>query len=383
MEKFEIKTSVRFGEGALECLREIEGNKIFIVTDPFMVKSGMIEMVTRHLTGKQYKVFDEVEPDPSVELVTRGVKALLEFEPDAAVALGGGSAIDEAKAILHFAGRMGKLPPISLTAIPTTSGTGSEVTSFAVITDRDKGVKYPLVDESLLPKQAILDVDLVKTLPQAVVADTGMDVLTHALEAYVSVRANAFTDAFAEKAVVTVFKYLIRSYKNGDDREARERMHDASCMAGLAFDRTSLGLNHAIAHNIGGKLGVPHGRTNAVLLPYVIEFNAELGDFEKKEFNRAAEKYAALAELVGAGGGNVRAGVKNLIRLIRRIQVRMKMPGSFKECGILPDKYREAEDAIARGALLDQCIATNPRAVTKEDVVEILKKTYHGQHQSS
>lgn len=383
MEKFEIKTSIRFGEGALESLREIEGNKIFIVTDPFMVKSGMIEMVTRHLAGKQYKVFDEVEPDPSVELVTKGVKELLEFEPDAAVALGGGSAIDEAKAILHFAGRMGKLPRIGLTAIPTTSGTGSEVTSFAVITDRDKGVKYPLVDASLLPECAILDVDLVKTVPQSVVADTGMDVLTHALEAYVSVRANAFTDALAEKAVVTVFKYLVRSFKDGDDREAREQMHDASCMAGLAFDRTSLGLNHAIAHNIGGKLGVPHGRTNAILLPYVIEFNAELGDFGKKEFNRAAEKYAVLAELVGVGSGNVRAGVKNLIRLIRRMQAQMKMPGSFKECGIIPDKYREAEDDIAKGALLDQCIVTNPRAVTKEDVVEILKKTYHGQHQSS
>ncbi|MDC7288294.1 iron-containing alcohol dehydrogenase [Blautia schinkii] len=383
MEKFEIKTSIRFGEGALESLREIEGNKIFIVTDPFMVKSGMIEMVTRHLAGKQYKVFDEVEPDPSVELVTKGVKELLEFEPDAAVALGGGSAIDEAKAILHFAGRMGKLPRIGLTAIPTTSGTGSEVTSFAVITDRDKGVKYPLVDASLLPECAILDVDLVKTVPQSVVADTGMDVLTHALEAYVSVRANAFTDALAEKAVVTVFKYLVRSFKDGDDREAREQMHDASCMAGLAFDRTSLGLNHAIAHNIGGKLGVPHGRTNAILLPYVIEFNAELGDFGKKEFNRAAEKYAVLAELVGVGSGNVRAGVKNLIRLIRRMQAQMKMPGSFKECGIIPDKYREAEDDIAKGALLDQCIVTNPRVVTKEDVVEILKKTYHGQHQSS
>lgn len=383
MENFEISTSIRFGQGALECLHEIEGNKIFIVTDPFMVKSGMIELVTRHLTGKQYKIFDEVEPDPSVELVTKGVKELLEFGPDAAVALGGGSAIDEAKAILHFAGRMEKLPRIGLTAIPTTSGTGSEVTSFAVITDREKGVKYPLVDASLLPERAILDVELVKSVPQSIVADTGMDVLTHALEAYVSVRANAFTDALAEKAAVMVFRYLVRSFKDGDDREARERMHDASCMAGLAFDRTSLGLNHAIAHNIGGKLGVPHGRTNAVLLPYVIEFNAELGEFGKKEFNRAAQKYAELAELAGVGGGNVRSGVKNLIRLIRRMQAQMKMPGSFKECGIIPDRYKEAEDDIARGALLDQCLVTNPRAVTKEDVVEILKKTYHGQHQSA
>ncbi|MDO4274672.1 MAG: 1-propanol dehydrogenase PduQ [Eubacteriales bacterium] len=376
MDKFEVKTSIHFGAGALKCLEEIQGRKIFIVTDPFMVKSKMTDRVTEHLKNKEYLIFDQVEPDPSLELVTKGVKALMEFEPDGMIALGGGSAIDEAKAILHFARRMGGTPDIELTAVPTTSGTGSEVTSFAVITDRQKGVKYPLVDDSLLPGTAVLDPELVKSVPAAVTADTGMDVLTHALEAYVSVRANAFTDALAEKAAVTVFKYLVRSWKDGNDLEAREQMHYASCMAGLAFDRTSLGVNHAIAHNIGGKLKVPHGRANAVLLPYVIEFNAQLGDYSQKEYKLPAHKYAAVAELAGIGGGNVRAGVKNLVRQIQKMQSQMKMPASFRECGIKPEEYRLAETNIAEGALLDKCIATNPRTVAAEDVLEILKKAY-------
>lgn len=376
MDKFELRSSIYFGTGALKCLEEIHGEKIFIVTDPFMVKSKMTDCVTKHLKSKEYLIFDQVEPDPSLELVTKGVKALMEFGPDAVIALGGGSAIDEAKAVLHFARRMGNLSHVELTAIPTTSGTGSEVTSFAVITDRQKGVKYPLVDDSLLPGTAILDPELVTSVPAAVTADTGMDVLTHALEAYVSVKANAFTDALAEKAVITVFRYLFRSWKDGNDLEARERMHYASCMAGLAFDRTSLGLNHAVAHNVGGKLKVPHGRANAVLLPYVIEFNAQLLDYSQKEFKIPAQKYAALAELAGIGGGNVRAGVKNLIRHIQKLQSQMKMPVSFKECGVKPEEYQLTEEAVAQGALLDKCMATNPRTVTKQDVLEILKKAY-------
>lgn len=377
MEKFEVKTTIRFGAGALDSLEMIKGKRIFIVADPFLKKAGMTELVTKHLKDREYMIFDKVEPDPSLELVTEGVKAVLEFAPDGMIALGGGSAIDEAKAILHFSRKMEKLPKIELTAIPTTSGTGSEVTSFAVITDRQKGVKYPLVDEALLPEQAILDGRLVKTLPPSVIADTGMDVLTHALEAYVSVKADLFTDALAEKAAVTVLRELVLSYEGKSD-ESREHMHYASCMAGLAFDRASLGMNHAIAHNIGGKLKVPHGRTNAVLLPFVIEYNAQLGAYDQKEYCTAARKYAAIAELAGIGGGNIRSGVKNLIRQIRKMQTQMKMPGSFKECGILPENYHLEEAAIAEGALLDACILTNPRAVTRQDILSILKKAYTG-----
>lgn len=205
-----------------------------------------------------------------------------------------------------------------------------------------------------------------------------MDVLTHALEAYVSTKANAFTDALAEKAAVTVLRYLVRSYTNPEDARAREEMHNASCMAGLAFDKTSLGVNHAIAHNIGGKFKVPHGRTNAVLLPYVVEFNADMTEFNPREYTPAAEKYAAIAQLAGFGGGNVRAGVKNLIREIRKMQEQLKMPAGLKDCGVLPEEYQKQKDAVAQGALSDACIRTNPRKVSREDILEILKRVYQG-----
>lgn len=286
MEEFGIKTSIHFGKNALEYLKKLQGTRIFIVTDPFMVESGLVENITRYLEKDRCTIFSNVVPDPPLELVTEGVREVIKNKPDTLIALGGGSAIDEAKAIMHFSRQIGNLPHMEFIAVPTTSGTGSEVTSFAVITDREKGIKYPLVDQSLLPDTAILDASLVKSVPKSVVADTGMDVLTHALEAYVSTKANAFTDALAEKAAVTVLRYLIHSYSNQEDSRAREEMHNASCMAGLAFDRTSLGVNHAIAHNIGGKFKVPHGRTNAVLLPYVIEFNADMREFNPRKYTR-------------------------------------------------------------------------------------------------
>lgn len=378
MEEFGIKTSIYFGKNALEYLKKLQGAGIFIVTDPFMVESGLVERITGYLEKDRCTIFSNVVPDPPLELVIEGVKEVIKHRPDTLIALGGGSAIDEAKAIMHFSRQIGNLPDMEFIAVPTTSGTGSEVTSFAVITDREKGIKYPLVDQSLLPDTAILDASLVKSVPKTVVADTGMDVLTHALEAYVSIKANAFTDALAEKAAVTVLRYLIRSYTSQEDFRAREEMHNASCMAGLAFDRTSLGVNHAIAHNIGGKFKVPHGRTNAVLLPYVVEFNADMKEFNPRAYTRAAEKYAAIAQLAGIGGGNVRAGVKNLVREIRKMQEQMKMPFGFKDCGILPEEYQKQKDAVAQGALADACIRTNPREVSREDILELLKRAYQG-----
>ncbi|MDO5425555.1 MAG: 1-propanol dehydrogenase PduQ [Eubacteriales bacterium] len=376
METFQIKPTVYFGNGALGCLREICGGRVFLVTDPFMVKSGLSGLVTEKLSGREYKIFDQVVPDPPLALVAQGVSELLEFQPDTVVALGGGSAIDEAKAILFFAGKTGRLGKVFLVAVPTTSGTGSEVTAFAVITDKEKGVKYPLVDEEMLPDAAVLDVELVKTLPFSVAADTGMDVLTHAIEAYVSTKANGFTDALAQAAVAAVLKYLVRSCKDPEDLEARERMHEASCLAGMAFNQASLGLNHAIAHNIGGRFGVPHGRANAVLLPHVIAFNAQLGDFGQRDFSRAAKKYAELADFIGIGGGTVRAGVKNLVREIRKLERELKMPGNFRECGIGAEEFEREIEAVAAGALEDRCLETNPRSAGKEDILEILRKSY-------
>lgn len=372
MKTFEVKTKIVFGENALGYISELKGKKVFIVTDPFMVKSGMIERITSHLTSGNYQVFSDVVPDPPMELVVQGVSLVTEYKPDAVVALGGGSAIDAAKAIMSFSKKAANLPDMQFIAIPTTSGTGSEVTNFAVITDKQKGVKYPLVSNDLLPNVAILEPELVKSLPSTIIADTGMDVLTHAVEAYVSTAATDFSDALAEKAVVLVFDYLLRSYRSSEDMEAKEKMHSASCLAGMAFNEASLGINHAIAHNIGGKLHIPHGRTNAILLPHVIEYNSNMEGYNPRTYTLAAKKYAKLTKLCGIQGATTRTLVKGFIAEIVRMQHEMKMPRSFRQCGIKEEEYNEAKKSIAEGALADACIDTNPRETTISDVLEIL-----------
>ena len=374
MEEFFSKTKICFGREALQYLTLISSVRSFIVADPFLVESGMIKQITGYFKEDQYRIFSNVVPDPPLELVVEGIKAVEEYAPDHIIAVGGGSAIDEAKAIMHFSQKMGKGKRMTFVAIPTTSGTGSEVTSFAVITDKGKGIKYPLVDEGLRPDVAILDPALVKSVPPSIVADTGMDVLTHALEAYVSTKANAFTDALAEKSALMVLKYLVRSYENKEDMEAKAMMHYASCLAGIAFDAASLGLNHAIAHNIGGKFHVPHGRTNAILLPYVLEFNAQLTDYQQKEFSLAAEKYAALASMAGLGGMNIRTAVMNLIHQIKKMQRQMKMPVTFRECGISTTDYHKESESVIVGAMADSCIRTNPRDTSRQEIGAILKR---------
>lgn len=378
MEEFFNKTRICFGKDALQYLKQYASLRCLLVADPFLVESDMIKQITGHLQEENYRIFDHVVPDPPVELVIEGVKAIKEYEPDIMIAVGGGSAIDEAKAMAYFARRMSAEAHtnkrLTFIAIPTTSGTGSEVTSFAVITDTQKGIKYPLVSEELKPDVAILDVELVRSLPPSIVADTGMDVLTHALEAYVSTKANEFTDALAQKAVLLVFRYLVASYEGKESTEARAMMHYASCLAGLAFDGASLGLNHAIAHNIGARFHLPHGRTNAVLLPFVVEYNAQLLNYQQKEFSKAAEKYAALSLMTGLGGTNIRAAVKNLIHQIQKMQKQLKMPVTFRDCGISVTEYRKEEEMIIAGALLDSCILTNPRKTGESDIHTILKR---------
>lgn len=374
MNTFEIKTIIKFGKDSLEYLKNYSEQKVFIVTDPFMVKSGMIKRVTKYLQENFYQVFDEVVPDPPIELIVEGVALVNAYQPDVVIALGGGSAIDAAKAILHFSKMIGNLENKYLIAIPTTSGTGSEVTSFAVVTNKEKGVKYPLVSNELLPNTAILDCELVKSVPPNIVADTGMDVLTHAIEAYVSTSANDFTDAFSEKAVSLVFQYLKRSYSNTDDLEAKEKMHNASCIAGIAFNEASLGLNHAIAHTIGGKLHIPHGRINAILLPHIIEFNAAIEGYNPADYSRAAKKYADLSKLAGFQGGNTRTLVKNLVHEITKLMKELNMPVTLKECNITLQEFNKVKEEIAEGALQDICMHTNPRNVTKSDILKLLEK---------
>ncbi|MEH6848364.1 Alcohol dehydrogenase, class IV [Bacillus sp. 491mf] len=377
MDRVSFKTDIYMGKGALNRLKEFNDRRIFIVTDPFMVQSGMIEHIEKNLNDSNtYIIFSNIVPDPPIEVVVDGIKELSTFNADLMIALGGGSAIDAAKAMKDFSRQIVKKEEIPFIAIPTTSGTGSEVTAFSVITDKQKNVKYPIVSDAIIPEEAILDPELVVSVPNFVTADTGMDVLTHAIEAYVSTKANDISDALAEKAIRLVFNYLVKAYKDGNDLEAREKMHNASCLAGMAFNTTSLGLNHGIAHIAGAKFKIPHGRMNTLLLPFVIEYNAELKGFIGGEYSVAATRYAAIAKLLGLSASNPRVGVRSLVNAIKNMQKQLNMPLTLKECGIDNKKLAEVRDEIAIGALQDGCTVTNPRIPTKDDVKEILNKMY-------
>ncbi|CEH34059.1 1-propanol dehydrogenase PduQ [Romboutsia lituseburensis] len=374
MHSFEIKTKIKFGEGSLKALQEIQNKKILIITDPFMVESKAIDKILVNLKEGSYEVFSDIVPDPPIETVVSGIEVFKEVNPDVLIALGGGSAIDASKAIMDFSKKILKTNDIEFIAIPTTSGTGSEVTSFSVITDKQKGTKYPLVSDDLLPNVAILDPELVKTVPNFITADTGMDVLTHAIEAYVSTEANDFSDALAEKAIKLVFKYLSRAYKDGNDIEAREKMHNASCLAGMAFNQTSLGINHSIAHVLGGKFHVPHGRTNSILLPHVIEYNADIVGYTNTKYSMAANKYAQISMLLGLNTSNVRMGVKNLVNEIKKLQREMNMVTNLSQCKVNIYDLSSVENEIAILAINDGCTKTNPRVPTEKDIIDILNK---------
>lgn len=372
MQDFKIKTQIYFGKGALSKLKEIGNKKVFIVTDPFMIKSGMINRVAENLIKEKTSIFSEVVPDPPIELIAKGIEELKKSRPEVIIALGGGSSIDAAKAIMDFAKRVTDIEDIEFIAIPTTSGTGSEVTSFAVITDREKGVKYPLVSDGLLPNVAILDPELVKSVPDFITADTGIDVITHALEAYVSTKATDFSDALAEKALALAFENLLNVYKNGDDMVSREKMHNASCLAGIAFNSASLGINHSIAHIIGAKFHVPHGRANGLLLPYVIRFNAEILGYGNGEYSLAAKKYSKISRLLGFLSPNPRIGVTSLINEIKKLQKAMNMPTTLKDCNVEPKDVDDFKNEMAVIALKDSCTETNPKALNEEDIIRII-----------
>jgi len=330
-----------------------------------------------------------------------------EFNPDVIIALGGGSAIDAAKGMWLFyehpeatfdglkqkfmdiRKRVVKFPNLGekakFVAIPTTSGTGSEVTAFAVITDRKNGnVKYPLADYALRPTVAIIDPQFVMSLPKGATADTGMDVLTHAIEAYVSNMANDYTDGLALQAIDMVFEYLKRAYDNGaEDKLAREKMHNASCIAGMAFTNAFLGLNHSMAHKLGGEYHIPHGRANAILLPYVIEYNSKKPNkfvaFPKYEEFIADEKFAKIAKIIGEGGASKEESIKNLINKIKQLMKDLNMPASIKECGVDENLFMSKLDELSEKAHDDQCTGANPKYPLVEEIKEIYKKAYYGE----
>ncbi len=381
MKSFDIKTKIYFGDNAMERVRDLPYKKIMIVTDKFFSGSSLLRIVTQPLseTHKEFRVFNEVVPDPPVDKIVVGVKAVLEYQPDCLIAVGGGSVIDSAKAIREFAVRMHGTAKIALVAIPTTSGTGSEVTAFSVITDPVHQVKYPLVSESMLPDEAILDEELVKSVPPNVTADTGMDVLTHAIEAYTSINNNEFSAALAEKAIEICGAFLLRAYLDGNDWHARRKMHVASCLAGLAFNSASLGLNHGMAHQLGANFHIPHGRANAMLLPHIIEFNSGINIHSRsqKQYPKQVEKYESIARLLGLQNFNTITTVRALVNWIQFMNKEMNIPLSVSQMGNVSEmEYRSKIPQMADAALADACTATNPKVPTKADVMRIYEELW-------
>lgn len=349
MDTFWLRPKLYFGDDPMSALSALAGKRVLIVTDAFLASSGLLDRVKARLTGA-VEVFDRVEPDPSLRLVAQGVAVLRAFAPDAVVAFGGGSPMDCAKGMCWFAETH---PP--LWCVPTTAGTGSEVTSFAVLTDTDKGVKYPLVEDALLPDAAILDPALLDGVPPHVTADTGMDVLTHAAEAYVATGANHFTDALAEKAFTLAYRRLPDAYKG--DRGAKADMLLASCLAGMSFNAAGLGVCHSMAHALGGRFHAPHGRLNALLLPHVVNFNSVDA--------RAGEKYAHLAKLCGLAA-NPRALSAALVRLRGALKIgKVDIPTAG---------LKAALPALTAAALADVCLPGNPRTVTAADLEGMMKE---------
>lgn len=382
MKEFHINTEIFFGEGALDRLEQLNYPSVLILTDPFIVNSGICALITSRLERAHiaYDLFTDVVPDPPVDKVISGVAVALSKKHPCIIAVGGGSAIDTAKAVRKFATQMDPDYKPYLIAIPTTSGTGSEVTCFAVISNPAEERKYPLAEEELLPDEAILDEVLVKSVPASVTADTGMDVMTHAIEAYVSTNNNEFSGALAEKAVEITGQFLIRSFASNEDTHARRKMHIASCLAGLAFNSASLGLNHGMAHQLGAHFHIPHGRANAILLPHIIEYNSgiRLTDRTQRDYPSCVRKYCNLARILGCSSMNEITTIRSMISYINFMNSEMGIPSRVSEAcpNLTKEEYEAQIDAMADAALRDGCTVTNPRIPTKAEIMEIYKKLW-------
>ena len=355
MERFECKTKIISGPGAVASLAELGCKRLMLVTDPYFAKNGTAQRIAGIVGAEETEVFDRVAPDPTVELAAEGTARVRSFAPDVLIALGGGSAMDCAKAMAYFSGRK-----LTFVAIPTTSGSGSEVTDFAILTHNK--VKHPLVDARLRPDMAVLDSDLLAQLPPSLVADAGFDVLSHALEAYVAKEAGAVTDALARDAFCCCYASLPASFAGRV--EVRQQIHMAATMAGMAFTQAGLGLCHALSHSLGGVFHVPHGRLNAILLPAVISTNAHV----------AAGKYARLARAAGLGGSADTVAVRNLRSGLIRLRSDLKLPGTLSAAGVTPQMLWSNMDDIVRSVLADPCCATNPLTVEDFMIRRILEE---------
>lgn len=388
MMRFTLPRDLYYGKGALEQLKNLDGKKAMLVLGGgSMKKFGFVDKVVAYLkeAGIETQLFENVEPDPSVETVMKGAAAMREFEPDWIISMGGGSPIDAAKAMWVFYEYPETtfeeiIQPFSFPtlrkkakflAIPSTSGTATEVTAFSVITDYEKGIKYPLADFNITPDVAIVDPELAETMPQKLTAHTGMDALTHAIEAYVSTLNSPFTDPLALKAIHMVFDYLPASYNK--DMEAREQMHYAQCLAGMAFSNALLGIVHSMAHKTGAAFStghIPHGCANAIYLPYVIKYNA------KDE--TALKRYAEIARSVDLEGNSDEELMQALCAKIDAYNVELNIPKTLKEFGIKEEEFKEKVAEIAKNAVGDACTGSNPRSITPEQMEKLLTCTYYG-----
>ena len=388
MMRFTLPRDMYYGKGALEDLKNLSGKKAIVVSGgSSMRKGGFLDQIEGYLkeAGMEVRFFEGVEPDPSVETVMKGAEAMRAFEPDWIVAMGGGSPIDAAKAMWAFY----EYPDVTFedlcipfnfpelrqkakfAAIPSTSGTATEVTAFSVITNYQTGVKYPLADFNITPDVAIVDPDLVAGLPVKQVAYTGMDALTHAIEAYVSTLNGPFTDPLALQAIEMVLDNLPASYNC--DMDAREQMHYAQCLAGMAFSNALLGIVHSMAHKTGAAFStghIPHGCANAIYLPYVIKYNAK--------DPVAAKRYAEVARRMGLPGASEKALINSLVEKIDDFNVKLNIPKTLKDFGIEENEFKEKVAKIAELAVGDACTGSNPRAIDPATMEKLFTCTYYG-----
>ncbi|EOU1713262.1 butanol dehydrogenase [Clostridium perfringens] len=383
MARFTLPRDIYHGKDSLEVLKSLEGKKAFIVIGGGSMKRfGFLDKVLSYLkeANMETKVFEGVEPDPSVETVMKGAKEMEEFNPDWIVSIGGGSPIDAAKAMWIFyeypdftfekAIVPFGLPKLrrkaKFVAIPSTSGTATEVTAFSVITDYKAKIKYPLADFEITPDIAIVDPSLAETMPEKLVAHTGMDALTHAIEAYTASLRSNFTDPLALKAIEMVNMHLVNSYKG--DMEARGEMHEAQCLAGMAFSNALLGIVHSMAHKVGAVFHIPHGCANAIFLPYVIKYNRKACE----------DRYANIARHIGLKGESERELTDALIDLINKFNKELNIPSSMKEYGIEENDFKANLKFIAHNAVLDPCTGSNPREIDDETMEKLYTCAYYG-----
>ncbi|WP_027308666.1 iron-containing alcohol dehydrogenase [Caloramator sp. ALD01] len=383
MARFTLPRDIYFGKNSLEELKNLKGKKaVIVVGGGSMKKFGFLDKIEAYLheAGLETKLIEGVEPDPSVETVMKGAEIMREFEPDWIVAVGGGSPIDAAKAMWIFyeypdftfeqAVVPFGLPELRnkarFVAIPSTSGTATEVTAFSVITDYKAKIKYPLADFNITPDIAIVDPELAQTMPKSLTAHTGMDALTHAVEAYVASQKSPFSDPLAMHAIVMIKDNLVKSF-NGD-KEAREQMHYAQCLAGMAFSNALLGITHSIAHKTGAVFHIPHGCANAIYLPYVIQFNSK----------ECKDRYAQIAKTLKLSGNNEDELVNALVEMIRELNRSMDIPLSLKGYGVSEEDFRANVKSIAHNAVLDACTGSNPRPIDDATMEKVLEYIYEG-----